>query len=211
MATPCHLLTIRRQRRQGRASNTDYRPREYLTPAEAEALIAAAGTIGRHPRRDGTLLLLMYRRALRVTEAITLTWDQVDLEEGWLHLPRLKGGITTAQPLSEAEQTALQTLRSRYPSPTPVSFGARRAALTGCRESHYQPSRRAGRPRAQSASAHAQARLWLCAGEPRGRSEKDTDADGSRPNRKHDSIHDARSESVERHLGVANRSVRHCD
>lgn len=115
MVTPIHSLTTRWRRRQGRASNTDYRPREYLTPAEAEALIAAAGTIGRHPRRDGTLLLLMYRRALRVTEAITLTWDQVDLEEGWLHLPRLKGGITTAQPLSQAEHGSLEALRRRYP------------------------------------------------------------------------------------------------
>ena len=115
MATPIHSLTARRQRRQGRAPNSAYRVREYLTPTEAEALIAAAGTVGRHPRRDRTLLLLMYRRALRVSEAISLTWEQVDLEEGWLHLPRLKGGVTTAQPLSQAEQAALQALRARYP------------------------------------------------------------------------------------------------
>ena len=115
MAISLQAFATRRRRRQGRAPNRDYRVREYLTPTEAEALIAAASTVGRHPLRDRVLLLLMYRRALRVTEAVSLTWDHVNLDEGWLHLPRLKGGVTTVQPLSDTEQTALQALRDRYP------------------------------------------------------------------------------------------------
>lgn len=111
------IVSISRARRgHGRKKNADLRPREYLTPVEVEALIEAAGQVGRHPLRDQTLLLLMHRRALRVSEAIGLSWDQVDLEEGWIHLPRLKGGVTTAQPLSAAEQQALLVLRGRYPA-----------------------------------------------------------------------------------------------
>lgn len=110
------IVSISQARRgRGRKKNADLRPREYLTPAEAEALIEAAGKVGRHPLRDRTLLLLMYRRALRVSEAINLRWDQVDPEEGWMRLPRLKGGVTTAQPLSAAEKGVLHALKSRYP------------------------------------------------------------------------------------------------
>lgn len=111
---------------RGRAPNAALRPREYLTPAEAEALIAAAGTVGRHPLRDQTLLLLMYRRALRVSEAITLTRAHVDLDDGWIHLRRLKGGLTTAQPLSEREHEALCALRAVYPR-AEVLFPSERA------------------------------------------------------------------------------------
>nr|WP_242024422.1 tyrosine-type recombinase/integrase [Trichocoleus sp. FACHB-591] len=31
---------------------------------------------------DATLLLLMYRHGLRVSEVIALRWDQVDLKQG---------------------------------------------------------------------------------------------------------------------------------
>lgn len=121
------IVSISRARRgRGRKKNADLRPREYLTPTEAEALIDAAGTVGRHPLRDRTLLLLMYRRALRVSEATGLSWNQVDLEEGWVHLPRLKGGVTTAQPLSETERRALLALKSQY-SASPYLFSSERA------------------------------------------------------------------------------------
>jgi type 1 fimbriae regulatory protein FimB/type 1 fimbriae regulatory protein FimE len=38
-----------------RGLNIDRRTREYLTPAEAEALIKAAGKVGRHRHRDCAL------------------------------------------------------------------------------------------------------------------------------------------------------------
>ena len=50
--------------------------RRYLTQDELEKLINA-GRKGRYGRRDATLMLLMARHGLRVTEAIDLRWDQV--------------------------------------------------------------------------------------------------------------------------------------
>jgi integrase len=51
--------------------------RRYLTQGELDKLIKAARK-GRFGQRDATLILLMARHGLRVTEAIDLHWDQVD-------------------------------------------------------------------------------------------------------------------------------------
>ena len=64
--------------------------RRYLTADELEKLIKAARK-GRYGRRDATLMLLMARHGLRVTEAVDLRWDQVDFTKGHLHIRRLKG------------------------------------------------------------------------------------------------------------------------
>jgi type 1 fimbriae regulatory protein FimB/type 1 fimbriae regulatory protein FimE len=56
-----------------------------LTAKELEKLIKA-GRNGRYGRRDATLMLLMARHGLRVTEAIDLRWDQVDFSKGHLHV-----------------------------------------------------------------------------------------------------------------------------
>jgi type 1 fimbriae regulatory protein FimB/type 1 fimbriae regulatory protein FimE len=45
--------------------NADVRSREHLTPGEVDQLMAAAGKLGRHSYRDKTLILVMYRHALR--------------------------------------------------------------------------------------------------------------------------------------------------
>jgi integrase len=45
--------------------------RRYLTAGELEKLIKA-GRKGRHSRRDATLMLVMARHGLRVTEAVAL-------------------------------------------------------------------------------------------------------------------------------------------
>ena len=65
--------------------------RRYLTADELEKLIKA-GRNGRYGRRDATLVLLMARHGLRVTEAVDLRWDRIDFSKGHLHVRRLKGG-----------------------------------------------------------------------------------------------------------------------
>ena len=64
--------------------------RRYLTADELAKLIKASSK-SRHGRRDATLMLLMARHGLRVTEAVDLRWDQIDFPKGHLHVRRLKG------------------------------------------------------------------------------------------------------------------------
>src|ERR1700692_4245707 len=75
-ATPSPSIPPRRQ------SNRDRRTREYLTPAEVEKLLQASAKVGRHGARDRTLILLAYRHALRVSELVTMRWEQIDLKAG---------------------------------------------------------------------------------------------------------------------------------
>jgi type 1 fimbriae regulatory protein FimE len=112
-----------------RRPNAEVRSREYLTEPEVEKLIKAAGKLGRHGHRDSTLILLAYRHALRVSELVALRWDAVDLEQGFLHVARLKNGRPGTHPLAGREIRALRRLRRDQPKhPVPVHVGAWRAA-----------------------------------------------------------------------------------
>ena len=63
-----------------RHTHADVRSREYLTGAEVDRLCQAARRVGRHELRNATMILLAYRHGLRVSELITLRWDQCDLD-----------------------------------------------------------------------------------------------------------------------------------
>jgi integrase len=84
--------------------------RRYLTEDELKKLIKATRK-GRYGRRDATLMLLMARHGLRVTEAVDLRWDQIDFSKGHLHVRRLKGGIHSVHPIQGDELRALRELR----------------------------------------------------------------------------------------------------
>ncbi|MGO9593011.1 MAG: tyrosine-type recombinase/integrase [Steroidobacteraceae bacterium] len=73
-----------------------------------ERLLDAAAASGRHGPRDRTLLLSMYRRGLRVSEAISLRWDQVNLKAGHLTVRRRKNGVPSTHPLRGRELRAMQ-------------------------------------------------------------------------------------------------------
>jgi type 1 fimbriae regulatory protein FimB/type 1 fimbriae regulatory protein FimE len=84
--------------------------RRYLTAKELEKLIKA-GRNGRYGRRDATLMLIMARHGLRVTEAIDLRWDQIDFSKGHLHVRRLKGGIHSVHPIQGDELRNFRELK----------------------------------------------------------------------------------------------------
>lgn len=94
-----------------RVPNKERRSREHLTPAEVEKLMTTAGRLGRHGHRDATLILVTYRHALRVGELVALRWDQVDLQQGLLHVSRLKGGTDSTHPLRGPEIRALRRMK----------------------------------------------------------------------------------------------------
>jgi integrase len=84
--------------------------RRYFTEDELARLISAARK-GRWGHRDGTLVLVMARHGLRVSEAVDLEWDQIDFTRAHLHVRRLKGGIASVHPLQGDELRALRELR----------------------------------------------------------------------------------------------------
>jgi len=81
--------------------------RKHLTGREVERLIEATRG-SRNEARDRCLLLLMFRHGLRVSEACGLKLDQVDTESRVLHVSRLKGGLSTTQPLRGDELRAVK-------------------------------------------------------------------------------------------------------
>ena len=84
--------------------------RQYFTEAELGKLINAARK-GRYGHRDATLILIMARHGLRVTEAVDLEWQQVDFTRAHLHVRRLKGGTASVHPIQGDELRALRELR----------------------------------------------------------------------------------------------------
>lgn len=121
-----------RDSESGKASRkyADVRSREYLLPDEIEALMTAARSVGRHRHRDATLILLSYRHGLRVSEAIALRWDLVDLKRGTIHVPRIKNGVDSVHPLSGPEIRALRRLRRDYPESPLLFCTERRGPMT---------------------------------------------------------------------------------
>src|ERR1700690_2934533 len=113
-----------------RRKNTETRTREHLTPAEVAALIKAAKASGRYGQRDSTLIMIMYRHGLRVSEAIALQWDAVELKQGLLHVTRLKNGTPSTHPLRGPELRALRTLNAEWESSPYVFCSERGGPMT---------------------------------------------------------------------------------
>lgn len=113
-----------------RKTNIKVRAREYLSSSEIEAMRKAARAMGRYGHRDDTLILMMFRHALRVGEVIALRWEQVDLKQGHLHVQRLKNGLPSTHPLRGLELRALRQLRRDYPDSPYLFISERNAPLT---------------------------------------------------------------------------------
>jgi type 1 fimbriae regulatory protein FimE len=110
--------------------NKDCRSREYLTDVEIKELRKAARNRGRHGVRDDALILLMFRHGLRVSEISTLRLDQVDLQQGLLHVTRLKNGLPSTHPIRGIELRALRQLQRSYPDSPYVFVSERKSPLT---------------------------------------------------------------------------------
>jgi type 1 fimbriae regulatory protein FimE len=94
--------------------NSERRSREFLTPDEMDRLQDAAGKLGRHGHRDATMIMLAYRHGLRVSELVSLRWEQIDLKQGLLHVRRLKNGNPSTHPLCGPELRALRRLEREF-------------------------------------------------------------------------------------------------
>lgn len=110
------LVVMPRTAPPPKISNQEKRTREHLFPDEVNAMISAAHSVGRHPLRDSTLILLAYRHGLRVSELVALRWEQVDFSSGTIYINRLKNGVSSTHPIRGPELRALRQLQRKYPS-----------------------------------------------------------------------------------------------
>ena len=72
----------------------------------------------------------MFRHALRVSEVISLRWEQIDLKQGLLHVCRLKNGLPSTHPLRGIELRAPRQLKRDYPDSPYVFISEHNAHLT---------------------------------------------------------------------------------
>jgi type 1 fimbriae regulatory protein FimB/type 1 fimbriae regulatory protein FimE len=113
-----------------RAADAHERGRDYLGPAQIDRLFAAAKK-GRHGVRDHLLLLMMFRHGLRVSEAIALRRENVDLAQSRVWITRLKNGLSVEQPIAGDELRAIRRWLAHRDDVLPWLFvSERRQPLT---------------------------------------------------------------------------------
>jgi len=111
-------------------TNKSRRSREFLTPNEVDKLMMEAKKLGRHQHRDHTMILMTYRHGLRVSELISLRWQQIDLSSGLIQINRLKNGLNSVHPLFGPELRALRKIKRKYPNTEYVFMSERGSPMT---------------------------------------------------------------------------------
>ena len=119
----------KRQPPPRRLPNSSTRTREHLLPDEVDRMLKATRK-NRNATRDYALLLVMFRRALRVTEACRLRWADVDLPGERIFIKRLKSGVDSTQPLSGIELRYLKQLRRKNPNSSWVFLSERGSPMS---------------------------------------------------------------------------------
>ena len=81
--------------------------KDYLTESEIARFLAAS-KLGRHGIRDYCMMLVAYRHGLRVSELIDIRIADVDMVTACLFVRRLKGSLSTSQPIAGDELRAIR-------------------------------------------------------------------------------------------------------
>lgn len=70
-----------------------------LVALERDEMLRLLSAARRHSPRAHALILLAFKHGMRVSELTGLRLEHVNLREGWIRVERLKGSMTTVQPL----------------------------------------------------------------------------------------------------------------
>lgn len=103
----------RKARRPPAKAVDDNGGKNFLTESEIKRFLEAARG-GRHGARDYLMMLLTYRHGLRVSELIDIRLKDLDVDTARLYVRRLKGSLSTHQPVEGDELRAIRAwLRER--------------------------------------------------------------------------------------------------
>jgi site-specific recombinase XerD len=91
----------------GHTTNAHERRKNFLNEADVDKLLEGAKK-GRHGVRDHVLLLMLYRHGLRVSEAIGMRHDQINLAHARVWVERLKSSLSVEHPIAGDELRAIK-------------------------------------------------------------------------------------------------------
>lgn len=139
-----------------------------LAETDIQRLATAAKRTGRNPHRDATIILFLFRHALKLSQLSNLRWDDIDFDEGEVFIPARRGGRDSIHVIEGDELRALRKLRREYPNACFVFMSERGAPLSAAAVQMIvkRASQRAGfegrvTPRALVSSSPIQSHLDL--------------------------------------------------
>jgi type 1 fimbriae regulatory protein FimB len=95
------------ERSAAHTTDAHERGKDFLNASEIDRLLEGSKK-GRHGTRDHLLMLMLYRHGLRVSEAVALRRDDVNLQGARLWVRRLKNSLSVEHPIAGDELRAIK-------------------------------------------------------------------------------------------------------